>query len=74
MYEPTLRPRLALMPVPALVAWGESDRIVDVDYGRRYANSIAGARFERIAEAGHFPHIEQLYEVVSLVGRFAGKL
>ena len=74
MYEPTLRSRLALMPVPALVAWGESDRIVDVDYGRRYADSIAGARFERIAEAGHFPHIEQLDEVVSLVGRFAGKL
>lgn len=74
MYEPTLRSRLARMPVPALVAWGESDGIVDVDYGRRYADNIAGARFERIAEAGHFPHMEQLDEVISLVGRFAGGL
>ena len=74
MVEPTLRSRLARMTVPTIVAWGESDRIVDVDYGRRYAQSIAGADFERIAEAGHFPHIEKLDEVVRLVGNFAGRL
>ena len=74
MVEPTLRSRLARMPVPTIVAWGESDRIVDVDYGRRYAESIAGADFKRIAEAGHFPHIEKLDEVVRLVANFAGRL
>ena len=74
MYEPTLRSRLARLPVPALVAWGESDRIADVDYGRRYAGSIASADFEPIAKAGHFPQIEQLDEVMRLIGRFTSSL
>lgn len=71
MYDPGLRSRLARMPVQAMVAWGESDRIVDIGYGRRYAGSTEGARFEPIANAGHFPHVEQLDAVVSLVERFA---
>ena len=33
MHDPALRPRLAQMSIPALVAWGESDRIVDTEYG-----------------------------------------
>ena len=70
MYEPTLRSRLAHISLPALIAWGESDRIVDVDYGRHYARGIPGARFELIPEAGHFPQIERLDEVVRLIGDF----
>lgn len=70
MHDPSLQARLADIACPALVAWGESDGIVDVDYGRRYADSI-GARYEIIAQAGHFPHIEQLDEVVRLIGAFA---
>ncbi|PTL81071.1 alpha/beta fold hydrolase [Vitiosangium sp. GDMCC 1.1324] len=74
MHEPTLRSRLAQLSVPALVAWGESDRIVDVDYGQLYAHSMPGARFERLREAGHFPQIEQLDEVVRLIGDFSAGL
>ena len=68
MHNPTLRERLAGIAVPSTVIWGESDRIVDVEYGRRYADSIPGAHFEVIAEAGHFPHIERLERVLSLIG------
>ncbi|WP_395850536.1 alpha/beta fold hydrolase [Cystobacter fuscus] len=74
MHEPTLRSRLAGMTLPALVAWGASDRIVDVEYGRLYARSIPGARFELIPEAAHFPHIERQEEVVRLIGGFAAGL
>ena len=70
MHEPTLRSRLAEMRVPALVAWGISDRIVDTSYGRLLAGSIPGARFEPIEQAGHFPQIERLDEVVRLVRDF----
>jgi pimeloyl-ACP methyl ester carboxylesterase len=42
-----------------LVLWGESDRITLPDYGRAYAGLIAGARFELIEEAGHYPHLER---------------
>jgi pimeloyl-ACP methyl ester carboxylesterase len=74
MHEPTLRSRLAQISVPALIAWGESDRIVDVNYGRLYASSIPGARFELISEAAHFPQIERLDEVVRLIGDFTSGL
>lgn len=66
-HDPALRQRLAAVTTPTLVLWGESDRIVDVSYGRRYAESIPGARFEAIPGAGHFPHIEQLNTVVTLI-------
>ncbi|HEX8540034.1 MAG TPA: alpha/beta hydrolase [Cystobacter sp.] len=74
MHDPTLRSRLAGMSLPAMVAWGESDRIVDVEYGRLYARCIPGARFELIPEAAHFPHIERLEEVARLIGDFAAGL
>lgn len=73
-HEPTLRSRLAQLSLPALVAWGESDRIADVEYGQFYARSIPGARFERISQAGHFPQIEQREEVERLIGDFTARL
>lgn len=74
MHDPTLRARLAEASTPALVAWGASDRIVDADYGRRFAASIPGARFELVPEAGHFPQIERLERTARLVADFAGGL
>ena len=74
MHDLTLHPRLAKMSIPALVAWGESDRIVDTEYGRRYAASMPGARFETIADAGHFPQIERLVDVVHLINTFVAAL
>jgi pimeloyl-ACP methyl ester carboxylesterase len=71
MYDPTLHSRLAKLSAPTLVAWGASDRIVDVDYGRRFASAIPNARFELVSEAGHFPQIEKLDETVSLIDDFA---
>jgi pimeloyl-ACP methyl ester carboxylesterase len=32
---------------------------VSPDYGRAYCGRIPGARFELIADAGHYPEIEQ---------------
>jgi len=71
MHDPELRGRLTDLNVPALVAWGTSDGIVDLAYGHRFAASIPNARFEPIAEAGHFPQIEKLDEVRRLVVAFA---
>ena len=74
MHEPTLRTRLANMPIPTLVIWGESDRIVSPDYGRVLASSIPQSHFATVAAAGHFPQIEQLEEVERLIGAFVGRL
>lgn len=71
MHDPSLRARLAGLQVPALVAWGASDGIVDVAYGRRLCDSMPGAVFAVIEEAGHFPHIEQLQQVLDLIDDFS---
>jgi len=59
MYDPKLASRLHRIRIPTLVLWGASDRIVSPDYGRAYSKLIAGAQFELIEDAGHYPHIER---------------
>lgn len=58
MTDPGLLARLADVAVPTLVLWGDSDRIVDVEYGRAFAAAIPGARFQVLADTGHLPQIE----------------
>lgn len=70
MHDPALHARLSQMPIPSLALWGESDGIVDIAYGQRFAAAMPHARFESIAQAGHFPHIEQLDKVVELIEDF----
>jgi pimeloyl-ACP methyl ester carboxylesterase len=74
LFDPTLHARLAKLATPTLVAWGQSDRIVDADYGRRFANAIPNARFELVSEAGHFPQMERLDETVRLIDDFTKSL
>ncbi len=46
------------MTVPTLVVWGDSDRIVDPEYGRAFAAAIPKARFELLTDTGHMPQVE----------------
>jgi pimeloyl-ACP methyl ester carboxylesterase len=59
MHDPTLRARAGAISIPALVLWGDSDRIVTPAYGQAVAGSIPGAAFRLIRSAGHLPHLEQ---------------
>lgn len=69
--DPKLQRRLRQVRIPVLVAWGESDRVADLDYGRAYAQAFPNARFELIPEAGHLPQIEQPERLLTLVRQFA---
>src|SRR5258708_39492843 len=62
---PTLRDRLKSISLPTLVLWGESDQIVDPDYGRVYAGAIPTARFQLLAGTGHGPQIETPQQLLS---------
>jgi pimeloyl-ACP methyl ester carboxylesterase len=62
MHNPKLKGRLHRVKVPTLVLWGAEDQIVPPDYGRAYAAAFPSGRFETIAKAGHFPHVEQPQE------------
>jgi pimeloyl-ACP methyl ester carboxylesterase len=45
--------------VPSLVIWGERDRIIPIEHGRRAHEEMPGSRFVAIPEAGHFPQLDQ---------------
>jgi pimeloyl-ACP methyl ester carboxylesterase len=70
MFAPKLRRRLHRVTVPVLVAWGEEDGVVSADYGRAYAAAFPNGHFTAIAEAGHFPQIEQPGAVLGAIGDF----
>ena len=72
MHNPRLSAWLNRITVPTLIAWGESDGIVSAEYGRAFAGLIPGARFEKIAGAGHHPEIERPDELAALIGSFVG--
>jgi pimeloyl-ACP methyl ester carboxylesterase len=59
MYNPKLRSRLHRIRIPTLVLWGAQDGFAPPAYGRTFCAAIPGAKFEEVAEAGHFPHMEQ---------------
>ena len=67
MTDPTLAERLRDVVVPTLVIWGDSDRMVDPEYGRAFAAAIPTARFELLKDTGHMPQVEtpgQLLEAI----------
>jgi pimeloyl-ACP methyl ester carboxylesterase len=69
-FDPKLRGRLHRVTVPVLVLAGEQDGIVPLEYERALADSFPRATFRPIAEAGHFPHIEQPGAVFGAIGDF----
>ena len=74
LYDPKLKQRLHRIDVPTHVVWGEHDRVVPVEYGRRFAAEIPGATFEVIPEVGHYPHREQPAMFAQAIDRFSSRL
>ncbi|MEU8969400.1 alpha/beta hydrolase [Streptomyces monashensis] len=71
MTDPTLRERLAKVTQPVLVAWGESDRVADADYGRAFAAAVPDARFQLLHRTGHMPQVETPGQLLPVVWDFA---
>ena len=67
MSDPALAGRLANLELPALVLWGDSDRIADPDYGRAYASAIPGAKFQLLTDTGHAPQQETPDQVLHAI-------
>ncbi|WP_405913811.1 alpha/beta hydrolase [Streptomyces sp. NBC_00963] len=67
MHDRKLLRRLGRVQAPALLVWGESDRIVTPAYGAAYAEAFANGVLHVIAEAGHLPHIEQPEATIALI-------
>jgi pimeloyl-ACP methyl ester carboxylesterase len=71
MIDPTLCERLNRMTLPTLVLWGDSDQIVDPDYGRTYARLIPTATFQVLTATGHLPQIETPAHLLPVIWAFA---
>ena len=52
---------------PALVVWGEDDRLVSPVYAREFADRLGDARVEIVPGAGHVPQLERLDVVGPMV-------
>jgi pimeloyl-ACP methyl ester carboxylesterase len=70
--DPTLRGRLGQVTLPTLVLWGDSDQIVDPDYGRAFAAAIPGARFQLLPATGHVPQIETPEQLLRAIWDYTG--
>jgi pimeloyl-ACP methyl ester carboxylesterase len=71
MTDESLRGRLGQVSLPVCVLWGDSDRIVDPDYGRVFAAGIPGAEFRLLSDTGHVPQVESPDRLLGAIREFA---
>ena len=70
MYNPSLPHLLGGIRTPALVVWGDDDKIVPKSAGEVYAKRLPRARFETVAASGHCVDMEQPEALARLVTGF----
>jgi len=70
MYSQTLPYLLGGVRAPALVVWGDDDKIVPKSAGERYARALREARLEIVAGSGHCVDMEQPEALARLVTPF----
>src|SRR5579863_7667844 len=70
MYSQTLPHLLGGVKAPALVVWGDDDKIVPRSAGEVYAKSLREARLEIVGAAGHCVDMEQPEALARLVTPF----
>ena len=56
--------------VPALLIWGDRDRVSSPEDGRRLAEALPGSQLEVVPDCGHMPQDEHPEATLALVNRF----
>lgn len=56
--------------LPALLIWGDQDKIIPVTHGHAAHEALPGSRFEIITGVGHFPHVEAPDAVAGILEDF----
>ena len=72
MHDPKLKIRLHRVKSPSLFIWGEKDGVVTTAYGKAYSQLVKDSKFMTIANAGHYPHLEQPAAVLKEINTFLG--
>jgi pimeloyl-ACP methyl ester carboxylesterase len=55
---------------PILVLWGDRDRLIPIEQGRAFVESLAGSSFHAFLGCGHYLHNERPEEFVRVVRNF----
>ena len=71
-YSPKLRGRLPRAKLPALIVWGEQDRLVPAAHAQAYAEGLPDARVALIPGAAHYPYVEAPEQFAQEVQRLLG--
>jgi pimeloyl-ACP methyl ester carboxylesterase len=58
-YDPDLEKWLHRIKLPALVVWGDDDRIMPPQYAPLWRERLPQARLVMVKDCGHLPHVEQ---------------
>jgi pimeloyl-ACP methyl ester carboxylesterase len=69
-YDVKLRARLARARLPALVVWGDRDRLVPVAHAHAYAEALPDARLVVLPGLGHYPYLEAPEQFAETVQAF----
>ncbi len=70
MYSQTLPHLLGGVRTPALVIWGDDDRIVPISAGAAYTQALPNATMTTVPACGHFAEMEKPDELAKLVTDF----
>jgi pimeloyl-ACP methyl ester carboxylesterase len=73
MYSQTLPHLLASVSVPALVVWGDKDRVVPLSTANRFLQSLPNAKLEVVKDCGHCVDLEQPKRLADLVSPFIAR-
>ena len=73
MYSQTLPHLLGSVKVPALIVWGDKDKIVPVSTAKRYQAALPNAKLEVIENCGHCVDLEQPERLAGLVSTFIAR-
>jgi pimeloyl-ACP methyl ester carboxylesterase len=56
--------------LPALLLWGEDDRIIPAAHGRAAHVALPDSRLAVLPGVGHYPHLEAVDEVLGAIEEF----
>ncbi len=73
MYSQTLPHLLGSVKAPALIVWGDKDKIVPVSTAKRYVAALPTAKLEVIENCGHCVDLEQPERLAGLVSTFIAR-
>lgn len=69
-HNPRLARWLHRVEAPALIVWGDTDRIFPPAYGPAFQQFIPGAELVTLQNCGHLPHVEKRAETLAAMKSF----